>query len=313
VARFFLSYARADAQFALRLAEDLRTSGFDVWVDQRDILPSQRWDRAIETALSDCAAVIVVLSPRSVASENVLDEVGYAIDRHKDVIPVLFEQCDVPIRINRLQRVDFTSDYQTALERCKSVLGVERPGQPARALDAEAVQRAEQELAAYLGPLASKLVEVDASQARDIAELYRMLALHILDFGKRARFLENAPGAQRPAQPVRGLDPEVVRRVARELTLYVASNIPDAGERAAFLQQAPAHSGRRPAVVFSRAQLEAVVVELTNILGPISRHVVYQASREAKDARDLYERVAQRVADADERATLLKRLQAIEE
>lgn len=40
--RYFLSYARADGQFALRLAEDLRAAGVDVWVDQFDNLPSQR-------------------------------------------------------------------------------------------------------------------------------------------------------------------------------------------------------------------------------------------------------------------------------
>src|ERR1044071_5518453 len=78
MARYFLSYARADAPFALRLADDLRASGVDLWIDQRDIAPSQRWDRAVEAALRDCAAVVAVLSPRAVASENVLDEIGCA-------------------------------------------------------------------------------------------------------------------------------------------------------------------------------------------------------------------------------------------
>ena len=108
--RYFLSYARADAPFALRLADDLRASGVDLWIDQRDIAPSQRWDRAVEAALRDCVAVVVVLSPRSVASENVLDEIGFTIDSRKDVVPLLYEPCDVPMRISRMQRIDFTGD-----------------------------------------------------------------------------------------------------------------------------------------------------------------------------------------------------------
>jgi hypothetical protein len=267
--QYFLSYARADTQFALKLADDLRASGVDVWVDQYDINPSTHWDRAIEAALRDCAAVVVVLSPRAVASENVLDEVGFAIDHGKGVIPVLHEACNIPIRISRLQRVDFTGDYQAALERCRLVLG---------GIDPELVRRAESELTAYLGPLASKLVEVDTVQARDAAELYRMLASHILNAEKRAAFLKNAPAddrARRPTSP--GTQPAVAA----------------------------------PAVIFSQPLLDAVTLELTKILGPISIHLVKQASRQATDVADLYDRVATHVADMNERATLLKRLRAL--
>src|SRR5271169_3102645 len=35
--------ATADSQFVLRLAEDLKTAGASVWLDQLDITPGQRW------------------------------------------------------------------------------------------------------------------------------------------------------------------------------------------------------------------------------------------------------------------------------
>jgi hypothetical protein len=219
--QYFLSYARADSPFALRLTGDLRASGVDVWLDQNDIKPSTRWDRAIEAALRDCAAVVVVLSPRSVASENVLDEVGFAIDSGKSVIPILIEPCDIPIRLSRLQRVDFTGDYRTALERCRVVLG---------GIDPELVQRAEAELTAYLGPLAAKLVEVDVMQSRDAAELYQKLGTHILNPVKRAAFLKNAPAEDRvrrptapgtqpvAAAPAAAFTPQLLDAVTLELT-----------------------------------------------------------------------------------------------
>lgn len=47
----FFSYCREDSDFALRLAGDLKEAGASVWLDQLDIVPGQRWDRAVEDAL----------------------------------------------------------------------------------------------------------------------------------------------------------------------------------------------------------------------------------------------------------------------
>lgn len=58
--RFFLSYARADQEFALRLATDLRFAGGLIWVDQFDIQPSERWDRAVETAVREMAGLLLI-------------------------------------------------------------------------------------------------------------------------------------------------------------------------------------------------------------------------------------------------------------
>ena len=68
VGQFFLSYARADQEFALRLATDLRFAGCPVWVDQFDIQPSERWDRAVEAAVRETTGLLLILSPRSVVS-----------------------------------------------------------------------------------------------------------------------------------------------------------------------------------------------------------------------------------------------------
>src|SRR5437016_3664094 len=198
--RYFLSYARADAPFALRLAEDLRAAGVDVWIDQIDIPPSRRWDRELEAALRASAGVIVILSPRSVASENVMDEVGFAIDQEKDVIPVLYQACEVPLRINRIQRIDFTGDYRVALERCASVLGVARAtSQLPRDWDPEVLQRAERELTVYLGPIAPALVKRAAAESANADELYRSLASRLGDAGAREAFLKGAPSPNAPA------------------------------------------------------------------------------------------------------------------
>ncbi|MCZ6672424.1 MAG: toll/interleukin-1 receptor domain-containing protein, partial [Verrucomicrobia bacterium] len=111
--RFFVSYARADEEFVLKLDQDLRAAGVNLWLDQLDIDPGKHWDRAIEEALKTCQGMLVVLSPASVESKNVLDEMSYALGEEKKIIPVLYLKCDIPWRLGRLQFVDFTGSYDT--------------------------------------------------------------------------------------------------------------------------------------------------------------------------------------------------------
>jgi photosystem II stability/assembly factor-like uncharacterized protein len=107
----FISYCRTDSEFALRLAEDLKESGAAVWLDQLDIIPGERWDIAVENALDLCGCLLVILSPQAVASANVLDEVSFALRSEKRIIPVLYRECKIPLRLHRLQHLDFSGDY----------------------------------------------------------------------------------------------------------------------------------------------------------------------------------------------------------
>src|SRR6266581_929596 len=87
----FFSYSREDSDFALRLAADLKAAGANVWLDQLDIVPGQRWDQAVEDALTTCKRMLVILSPASVNSMNVMDEVSFALEERKSVIPVVYQ------------------------------------------------------------------------------------------------------------------------------------------------------------------------------------------------------------------------------
>ena len=112
----FLSYAREDSASALRIAADLKRAGTMVWLDQIDIRPGQQWDLEVENALATCAEMIVILSRAAVVSKNVMDEIGYALEENKRVIPLMIEDCRIPLRLRRVQHIDFRSDYQRALE-----------------------------------------------------------------------------------------------------------------------------------------------------------------------------------------------------
>jgi hypothetical protein len=122
VAEVFISYSRADQEFVLKLAQDMRQRGVDLFLDQLDIKPGERWDDRLQAALHECSYLLVVLSPTSVKSQNVKDEIGFAIDEGDTVIPILYQPTTVPLRLRRFEWVDFQGDYEQALKKLVGLL-----------------------------------------------------------------------------------------------------------------------------------------------------------------------------------------------
>jgi sulfatase modifying factor 1 len=119
----FISYSRVNSDFALHLAKDLKAAGLDVWLDQLDIPTGARWDDEIQKALDQSAIFLIVLSPESIQSQNVKDEIGYAIDSGKHILPVVIKPCNIPFRLRRFQYVDFTNkSYNDSLAEIKHLL-----------------------------------------------------------------------------------------------------------------------------------------------------------------------------------------------
>jgi len=122
----FVSYSRKDSDFALRLARDLKTANARVWLDQLEIKMGQRWDEEVETALKRSPRILVILSPASVESDNVKDEIALALDQKKAIFPILYRKCDIPLRLLRLQYVDFREPYEDALKHLLAALSLTR-------------------------------------------------------------------------------------------------------------------------------------------------------------------------------------------
>ena len=121
----FFSYSREDLEFALRLAKDLKKAGANVWMDKLDIRPGQHWERKVEEALGSCPRVLVILSPSSVNSANVMAEVSFALEEGKEVVPVLYRECKIPFRLRPVQYVDFRNTYAEAFDELLGSMGVE--------------------------------------------------------------------------------------------------------------------------------------------------------------------------------------------
>jgi len=106
VARVFLSYAREDADAAKSLADAVGRAGHEVWWDQH-IQGGSRFSRAIDQALKDAEAVIVLWSERSVESAWVQDEAGEGRDSGR-LVPVVLDGCKPPLGFRQFQSVDLS-------------------------------------------------------------------------------------------------------------------------------------------------------------------------------------------------------------
>jgi hypothetical protein len=278
---YFLSYSRSDEKFALRLARDLRANGVAMWVDQLDIRPSEHWDRAIERAVRACCGLVVILSPRSVASDNVADEISFAIDSGKSVLPVMIEKCVLPLRITRMHLIDATGSYDKALRQCLETLknpaaSAAPANDPivgkAQPLDPQLLSTAKQQLSGILGPIAGIVVDQAASRAASARQLYDLIALRIEDEKQREHFLATLPPEQAPQLPASPAEPP------------------------------------SDAQCISAEALDSIAKVLTSYIGPIAKIVAKRESRACSSAEELRERLAALIPAERDRSAFLNRL-----
>jgi len=119
--RVFISYSSSDRPFVARLASDLKRLGVAVWWDQWAIRVGDSISEKVQDGISGAAWLAVVLSPRSVASAWVQRELGAAFvteleRRQIFVLPLLYEECDIPLLLRDKLYADFRASYQDGLD-----------------------------------------------------------------------------------------------------------------------------------------------------------------------------------------------------
>ena len=101
----FISYSHRDNEYAHALAEHLQSRGFHVWIDDRLDYGSQ-WPAEIQKQLDSCDAFILIMSPRSFASEWVQSELQRAKRKAKPVFPLLLEGDETWLSVESTQYYD---------------------------------------------------------------------------------------------------------------------------------------------------------------------------------------------------------------
>lgn len=101
----FISYSHKDTEYAHALADSLQSMSFTVWIDERLDYGSQ-WPSEIQKQLDSCDAFILIMSPRSFASEWVQSELQRAKRKLKPVFPLLLEGDEPWLSVESTQYYD---------------------------------------------------------------------------------------------------------------------------------------------------------------------------------------------------------------
>jgi TolB-like protein len=104
MADVFISYARADASLARRIADNLKTAGYEVWWDS-ELLPHHAFAQSIEQEVRSAQAVLVLWSEGAVNSQWVRAEADLARSQNK-LVQIIVNQCVLPLPFNQIQAAD---------------------------------------------------------------------------------------------------------------------------------------------------------------------------------------------------------------
>lgn len=119
--RVFISHSSEDKAFATSLSVDLANAGHKPWLDKWEILAGESIPTKIGEGIEGCDFVLVLLSKNSVSSHWVERE--WQAKYWKEVqankvmiIPVMIEDCKIPILLETKKYADFRNDYNDGLE-----------------------------------------------------------------------------------------------------------------------------------------------------------------------------------------------------
>jgi uncharacterized membrane protein len=113
--RVFLCHSSGDKEVVRELYRRLKADGFVPWLDEKDLLPGQDWEREITRAVQKSDVVVVCLSVASTNKKGFVNkEIKFALDVADlqpegpiYLIPLRLDSCVVPQRLVRWHWVNF--------------------------------------------------------------------------------------------------------------------------------------------------------------------------------------------------------------
>jgi Domain of unknown function (DUF5679)/TIR domain len=110
----YIAAAVTDAEFAEKLAHDLKQIGIHVWVDDSEEVDTTKWSGGVHPALSQCTHLVVVLSSFAAPTTSVKDAWTYFLKNRKPVVVAQIEAVDPPDELRSRPRYDFMGEYKSA-------------------------------------------------------------------------------------------------------------------------------------------------------------------------------------------------------
>ena len=116
----FISYSHQDKRFVDKFAAQLVVHKAKVWLDRWELHVGDSFIKRVQEAISGASALLVVLSKASVQSEWCKKELSAGLVRELEekrvvVLPVLIEDCEIPIFLRDKLYADFRYDFDEGL------------------------------------------------------------------------------------------------------------------------------------------------------------------------------------------------------
>ena len=85
----FLSHSGADQRWVQWIADNARSIDINVYMYEHDIQPGTPIAVKVQSAIENCQALVVLLTPNSEYSPYVQQEIGFAHAKNKPIIPLV--------------------------------------------------------------------------------------------------------------------------------------------------------------------------------------------------------------------------------
>ena len=128
----FISYSRADADFARKLNDALQTQGKSTWFDQESIAAGADFQQEIFKGIENSDNFVFVISPQAVESPYCREEVEFAASLNKRFISLRYREVaeeTLPAALAAVQWIDFTQareDFYSAFSEFIRALDTDR-------------------------------------------------------------------------------------------------------------------------------------------------------------------------------------------
>lgn len=125
--KVFISYSHGDRDFVAKLAANLASNRILVWWDEWEIKVGDSLLKKVEDGIMSSSYLAVVLSSNSVGSAWVQEELKAALARQLEerrtvVLPILLNDCKVPLFLKEKRYADFRQDYSRGLAELLSAI-----------------------------------------------------------------------------------------------------------------------------------------------------------------------------------------------
>jgi WD40 repeat protein len=127
MADVFVSYSRRDSEFVGRVVESIEQCGKEAWLDTEGLVDGEVFPAAIRSAIEQADTFVFVISPAAVASPFCENEVSYAGELRKRIVPVLREpvpDAELPAEIRDRNWIPFTERdaFDSSMQRLLAAL-----------------------------------------------------------------------------------------------------------------------------------------------------------------------------------------------